>query len=70
VSLQENGLVRAAVLALLMVLTIVYTPVGYGATTLPALTEAITIEGNVTLAEYETGRLTGLITKLTDQLRT
>jgi N-acetylated-alpha-linked acidic dipeptidase len=31
---------------------------GYGATTLPALTEAITIEKNVTLANYEVIRLT------------
>jgi N-acetylated-alpha-linked acidic dipeptidase len=31
---------------------------GYGATTLPALTEAITIEKNDTLANYEVIRLT------------
>ncbi|KAI0321954.1 Zn-dependent exopeptidase [Amylostereum chailletii] len=42
---------------------------GYGATTLPALTEAITIEKNATLAEYEAKRLQGAIEKLTDALR-
>jgi N-acetylated-alpha-linked acidic dipeptidase len=36
----------------------------YGATTLPGLTEAITIEKNVTLAAHEADRLTTLITKL------
>ena len=30
---------------------------GYGATTLPALTEAITLENNATLAVYEAERL-------------
>ncbi|TFY80907.1 hypothetical protein EWM64_g3104 [Hericium alpestre] len=37
---------------------------GYGATTLPALTEAITIEKNTTLAQYEADRLTGVIEKM------
>ncbi|KAF8915721.1 Zn-dependent exopeptidase [Mucidula mucida] len=42
---------------------------GYGATTLPALTEAITIEGNVTLAQYEAGRLKALLDALAENLR-
>jgi N-acetylated-alpha-linked acidic dipeptidase len=37
---------------------------GYGATTFPALTEAITIEKNVTLAKDEAGRLIDLIDRL------
>jgi len=37
---------------------------GYGATTLPALTEAITIENNVTLANYEIVRLTEAVEKM------
>ncbi|EMD40935.1 hypothetical protein CERSUDRAFT_71180 [Gelatoporia subvermispora B] len=41
---------------------------GYGATTLPALTEAITYEKNATLAQYETGRLQGLIDKLVKEI--
>jgi N-acetylated-alpha-linked acidic dipeptidase len=41
---------------------------GYGATTFPALTEAIRIEKNVTLAEYEAERLTDLISKLAHNL--
>jgi len=42
---------------------------GYGATTLPALTEALAIDNNVTLAEYEAGRLTDLIDKLTNRIQ-
>ncbi|KAI0268104.1 hypothetical protein BC834DRAFT_952323 [Gloeopeniophorella convolvens] len=42
---------------------------GYGATTLPALTEAITIEKNTTLANYEAGRLTSAIEKIAAALR-
>jgi len=38
---------------------------GYGATTFPALTEAITIEKNATLARHESDRLEKLIKKLT-----
>jgi len=34
---------------------------GYGATTFPALTESITIENNVTQAEYEVKRLEVLV---------
>ncbi|KAJ1311382.1 hypothetical protein OPQ81_009875 [Rhizoctonia solani] len=41
---------------------------GYGATTLPALTEAITIEKNSTLATYEAERLTHLLEKLAERL--
>ncbi|KZT12731.1 Zn-dependent exopeptidase [Laetiporus sulphureus 93-53] len=42
---------------------------GYGATTLPALTEAITFEANATLAQYEVERLKGLIDHLTHKIR-
>ncbi|KAH7104350.1 Zn-dependent exopeptidase [Auriculariales sp. MPI-PUGE-AT-0066] len=42
---------------------------GYGATTFPALTEAITIEKNATLVEIEAGRLTEQILKLADRFR-
>ena len=49
-----------------------YTPdgsgIGYGATTLPALTEAITYEKNATLAQHESSRLQGLIDKLVKQI--
>jgi len=41
---------------------------GYGATTLPALTEAITIEKNMTLAAYEVQRLTSLFGKMAEKL--
>ncbi|KAF5364284.1 hypothetical protein D9756_000759 [Leucocoprinus leucothites] len=41
---------------------------GYGATTLPALTEAITIEKDTKLANYEAGRLTDLIDKLAETI--
>ncbi|THH11530.1 hypothetical protein EW145_g577 [Phellinidium pouzarii] len=41
---------------------------GYGATTLPGLTEALTIEQNLTLAVYEAGRLQALIDKLTAEI--
>ena len=44
-------------------------PSGYGATTLPALTEAITIEKNVTLANYEVSRLTEVVEKIAATLR-
>ncbi|KAG8744908.1 hypothetical protein FRC10_009278 [Ceratobasidium sp. 414] len=42
---------------------------GYGATTLPALTEAITIEKNSTLAAYEVERLTDLFEKMAERLK-
>ncbi|KAJ7780979.1 hypothetical protein B0H16DRAFT_1298508 [Mycena metata] len=42
---------------------------GYGATPLPALAEAIQIEKNATLAQYEVGRLTDLIDKLSSNIR-
>ena len=41
---------------------------GYGATTFPALTEAITIENNVTQAEYEARRLEGLVDRITKSI--
>ncbi|EIN10533.1 Zn-dependent exopeptidase [Punctularia strigosozonata HHB-11173 SS5] len=41
---------------------------GYGATTFPALTEAITIEKNETLVKYESKRLKNLLDKLTEHL--
>ncbi|OCH94344.1 Zn-dependent exopeptidase [Obba rivulosa] len=41
---------------------------GYGATTLPALTEAITYEKNATLVQHETSRLTVLIDKLAKEI--
>ncbi|KAI5120935.1 hypothetical protein M0805_002915 [Coniferiporia weirii] len=41
---------------------------GYGATTLPALTEALTIEQNATLAQYEAGRLQTLIDRLAAEI--
>lgn len=42
---------------------------GYGATTFPALTEAITIEKNTTLANLEAARLTEAVEKMTAALR-
>ncbi|KAG8683917.1 hypothetical protein FRC09_015726 [Ceratobasidium sp. 395] len=42
---------------------------GYGATTLPALTEAITIEKNSTLAAHEAERLTHLLEKMAEKLK-
>ncbi|KAJ7498665.1 Zn-dependent exopeptidase [Mycena latifolia] len=42
---------------------------GYGATPMPALSEAIQFEKNATLAQYEVGRLTDLIDKLADEIR-
>ncbi|KAI0660808.1 Zn-dependent exopeptidase [Cubamyces menziesii] len=41
---------------------------GYGATTLPAVTEALTIEGNVTLAEREAARLVRLLDTLAQKM--
>jgi hypothetical protein len=41
---------------------------GYGATTLPALTESLTLNKNVTLAEHEAGRLKYLIEKLAQEI--
>ena len=42
---------------------------GYGATTLPGLTEAITIEKNTTLANIEAARLTEAVEKIAAALR-
>ncbi|EMD40947.1 hypothetical protein CERSUDRAFT_111521 [Gelatoporia subvermispora B] len=41
---------------------------GYGATTLPSITEALTFDNNVTLAEVESHRVAELIDKLADVL--
>ncbi|KAK0468417.1 Zn-dependent exopeptidase [Desarmillaria tabescens] len=41
---------------------------GYGATTLPALTEALSLEKNVTLAQEETYRLVSLLDTLADNI--
>ncbi|KAF9058018.1 hypothetical protein BJ165DRAFT_1425174 [Panaeolus papilionaceus] len=41
---------------------------GYGATTLPALTEAITIDKDEKLIEYEANRLEGLLNKLAESI--
>ncbi|KAI0940119.1 hypothetical protein AcV5_001313 [Taiwanofungus camphoratus] len=41
---------------------------GYGATTLPAVTEALTLERNATLAEIEARRVAGLIDKLAETI--
>lgn len=49
-------------------LLISYDSAGYGATTFPALTEALQIEKNVTLAEYEADRLGRLIGRLSKSL--
>ena len=42
---------------------------GYGATTLPALTESLTIDKNVTLAQHEADRLVELFNTLARQTR-
>lgn len=42
--------------------------IGYGATTFPALTEAITIEKNATLAKYEADRLVELLDQLAREI--
>jgi len=42
---------------------------GYGATTLPALTESLTLDKNSTLAKYETARLNCLIKRLVQEIR-
>lgn len=41
---------------------------GYGATTLPGLTEAIVFDKNATLAQFEASRLEDLIEKLVQKL--
>ncbi|KAI0832613.1 Zn-dependent exopeptidase [Trametes gibbosa] len=42
---------------------------GYGATTLPSVTEALTFERNATQAELEAGRVAALLDKLTETIR-
>lgn len=43
--------------------------IGYGATTLPALTEAITIDKNLTAAVEESERLVKLLAGMVEALR-
>ncbi|RPD66976.1 Zn-dependent exopeptidase [Lentinus tigrinus ALCF2SS1-7] len=42
---------------------------GYGATTLPSVTEALTFEGNATLAEEEASRVAALLDKLSETIK-
>lgn len=42
---------------------------GYGATTLPSITEALTFDGNATLAELEASRVGALLDKLTETIK-
>lgn len=49
--------------------TLMYFLAGYGATTFPALTEALTFEKNGTLAKYEATRLQKLIDALTEEIQ-
>ncbi|KAI0677357.1 Zn-dependent exopeptidase [Trametes maxima] len=42
---------------------------GYGATTLPSITEALTFEQNATLAEQEASRVSALLEKLTETIK-
>ena len=65
--LLANGSVRHRLRLSVVIVLILFE--GYGATTLPALTESFTIERNTTLAKYEVGRLKGLIDKLADELK-
>ena len=68
VSHRESGLVRSRGVLMKKVFKY-FLPLGYGATTLPALTEAITIENNVTLANYEVIRLTERVDMIAATLR-
>ena len=51
-----------------LVLCLLGHAVGYGATTFPGLTEALTIEKNMTLVQYEASRLTDLLRRLSVDL--
>lgn len=42
---------------------------GYGATTLPSITEALTFEKNATLAEQEAARVAALLDKLSETIK-
>ena len=42
---------------------------GYGATTLPSITEALTFERNATLAEQEAARVAALLDKLSETIK-
>lgn len=57
------------VFVLVLISTVTDVDSGYGATTLPALTESITIEKNATLAVDEAKRLEDLVDKLTEVLK-
>ena len=54
-----NGWVRAGLMSAVCIFVDLVS--GYGATTLPALTESITIDNNATQAEYEVKRLQALV---------
>ena len=41
---------------------------GYGATTFPSITEALTFERNATLAEEEASRVSALLDKLAETI--
>lgn len=42
---------------------------GYGATTLPGVTEALVFDKDLTLAQHEAKRLEGLINQLTNNIQ-
>ncbi len=42
---------------------------GYGATTLPSITEALTFDGNATLAELEASRVEALLDRLAEAIK-
>ena len=65
----ESGSVRRVSSYLLKILTDRLVFVGYGATTFPGLTEALTYDKNVTLAEQEADRLKELINGLAAKLK-
>ena len=43
--------------------------IGYGATTLPAVTESITLDGDVNSAELEAERVAVLLDKLSENMK-
>jgi N-acetylated-alpha-linked acidic dipeptidase len=64
--LGKLSLCFAVLLTMSMPMTLLLA--GYGATTLPALTEAITFEKNSTLAQYEADRLQSLVDKIVKKI--
>ena len=42
---------------------------GYGATTLPSITEALTFDKNATLAEAEASRVSAILDKLSETIK-